>query len=109
MRFNFTAAALLLIGGLAASTAAFAADSGVQPNSSSDQVMAREVETQITTTIEPADPISVHCTQNIVTLHGFVDSEWDKQRAEEAARKVPGVQGVRDELTVNHVVKGSHQ
>jgi osmotically-inducible protein OsmY len=71
--------------------------------------MAREVESQITSTVQPSDPISVRCSQRVVTLHGFVDSAWEKQRAVEAAHAVPGVQEVRDELVINHVVKGSHQ
>ena len=108
MRFHSTAATLLMLSGLAVSSVAFAADNGATSNSTPDQQMAREVETQITTAVQPSDPISVHCDQHIVTLHGFVDSEWDKERAVEAARKVPGVQGIRDELVVNHVVKGSH-
>jgi hyperosmotically inducible protein len=98
---------MILAGSLTASTAASARNDN-HIGSSSDRTISREVSSEIVSKIQPTDVISVKTSQNIVTLRGFVDSAWAKQQAVEIARGVPGVQGVRDELVVDHVARGSH-
>lgn len=45
-------------------------------------------------------PITVKTYKNVVQLSGFVDSQAQKVRAIEIARRVPGVVAVKDSLIV---------
>lgn len=45
-----------------------------------------------------ASDIKVGIDSGAITLRGSVDSLWDKRRAEDIARSVPGVEGVNNEL-----------
>jgi osmotically-inducible protein OsmY len=42
--------------------------------------------------------IEVGVDNGAVTLSGSVDSLWDKRRAEDIAKSVPGIRGVNNEL-----------
>ena len=110
MKFvRFSPMAVVLLGGLAVSSIAFAAQNSAQPGSSSDKVIASEVEPQVVSAVPSADALSVRASQHIVTLRGFVGSAWGKQHAGEIAGRVPGVQGVRNQLVITHISRGSHQ
>ena len=45
-----------------------------------------------------ASDIEVGLYNGVVTLRGSVDSLWDKRRAEDIARSIPGVRGVNNKL-----------
>jgi osmotically-inducible protein OsmY len=45
-----------------------------------------------------ASDIEVGVDNGAVTLSGSVDSLWDKRRAEDLAKSVPGVNGVNNKL-----------
>ena len=45
-----------------------------------------------------ASDIEVGVDKGAVTLSGSVDSLWDKRRAEDIAKSVPGVRGVNNKL-----------
>jgi osmotically-inducible protein OsmY len=45
--------------------------------------------------------VTVHIVDDVVTLSGSVNSEEDKRGLEDRVRNIPGVKGVKNELTVN--------
>lgn len=45
-----------------------------------------------------ASDIEVGVENGAVTLSGSVDSLWDKRRAEDIAKSVPGVRGINNKL-----------
>lgn len=45
-------------------------------------------------------PITVNTYDNVVQLSGFVDTQYQKDRAERIARSVEGVTSVKDNLVV---------
>ncbi len=52
--------------------------------------------------VTKARKIDVDTVNGVVTLTGMVETEAEKKRAEEVARKVPGVRAVRNNLRVGH-------
>jgi len=50
--------------------------------------------------IGSSSDIAVAVKDGVVTLSGFVHSYWDKDAAEEAAKRVYGVRGVANEIEV---------
>jgi osmotically-inducible protein OsmY len=45
-------------------------------------------------------PITVKTYKDIVQLSGFVDNQYQKNKADEIARSVPGVRDVQDSLII---------
>ncbi len=67
-----------------------------------DSVIATKVETKLLAdTSTSALSIDINVYSGIVQLSGLVDSEFEKQRAEEIAKTVSGVVSVRNDLIVN--------
>src|SRR5262245_2481774 len=90
----------LVYAGLAAATLSFAA-----PAAFADQPNDAWITTKVKMSLLTADQvdgidINVDTFDGTVTLHGKVDSEAEKQQAQQTARKVDGVRDVRNLLTV---------
>jgi osmotically-inducible protein OsmY len=102
MRFSFISAAPLAVLGIAVSSAAFAAGSVNlnEPAYGPDKGITRVVQQQINTAMDPSDQVSVATTHNIVSLHGFVNNEEQRQQAEQIAGGVSGVIGVDNHLVI---------
>jgi osmotically-inducible protein OsmY len=96
------APALSLIAGLGISSSAMAAGSVNlnQPAVGPDKTITRMVQQDIDIGLAPRDKVSVATTHNIVSLHGFVRSEADRQGAVDIARHTIGVTGVEDYLVI---------
>ncbi|MGH9753933.1 MAG: BON domain-containing protein [Blastocatellia bacterium] len=64
-----------------------------------DERIRKNVNDRLTddTDIDASD-IEVGVNNCIVTLRGSVDSLWDKRRAEDVAKSIPGVKGVNNKL-----------
>jgi osmotically-inducible protein OsmY len=62
-------------------------------NNSKDQLL----KTMKTTT----EGINIHCVQGIVTLSGFVNVLFEKNKAEEIVRKIQGVKNVINNITIS--------
>jgi hyperosmotically inducible protein len=105
--FRFFTASLVLIGGAAVASSAFA-------SGSSDSMITSEVQSRIDAGIHfdnkkhPKDAISVKTFAKVVSLNGFVDTAGQKEKAGEIAGGTAGVRDVRNDLVINHVKKGSH-
>ena len=115
MRNAYAAGALMLIAGLTAcgrddaGAGSKAPNIGAQMERQTEKTVAAFDDATITAKIKTAliaDPnlkglsIDVDTVQNVVSLTGTVVSEDAKKQAEAIARKVDGVKGVNNNLTV---------
>ena len=67
-----------------------------------DAAITAKVKTELATEAGIGDAMDINVTTNrgVVQLSGFVDSESTAKRAEELAKKVEGVQSVKNDLRV---------
>jgi hyperosmotically inducible periplasmic protein len=70
-----------------------------EPAKVSDAQLSLEVQVRLSQQLDVSN-LSALARFGVVTLDGKVRSEADRQRAEELAREVPGVEGIANELTV---------
>lgn len=84
----------------AGTTAAFAASDTSQPTRSDSQITHR-VMTDLTRQMPDSFVgLKVETRDGVVTLSGRADTGISKLRAEQAARRVPGVTDVKDHLRI---------
>lgn len=73
--------------------------SGTPAATSPDAVMARKVKNALMTGKVDASKVNVEVKDGTVTLSGTVPTASQKSLAEKAAKQVPGVTSVKDDLT----------
>jgi hypothetical protein len=66
----------------------------------SDRVRSALNQSDTSTTVQAAANIQVMSSNGRVTLRGMVSSEQEKQRLEDLAKQVEGVQSVDNQLTI---------
>ncbi len=67
----------------------------------SNQLLSAEVKEALVNKLEASSwDIDIEVNQGTVVLTGIVDVLWDKMKAEEIVRRVPGVAGVENLLTI---------
>jgi osmotically-inducible protein OsmY len=101
MKFSYLSA-LVFVAGIGTASAAYAAGSVNlnQPAVGPDKTITRMVQQQINDQMQQSDQVYVATTHNVVSLHGFVSSDSDKQRAQTIASSVMGVADVDNHLVV---------
>src|SRR5438105_14745950 len=74
----------------------------------SDSSIAAKVQSKVNTEVKsPTADIEVAVDDGVVTLSGVVPAAPMKDKAEQAARMVEGVKGVKDDLRVNALTGSS--
>lgn len=105
MKFFFRPIAILLSAGLAAAAFSGCASSENRRTTGQyidDQTLNARVKTALLREDEVAGfDVSTTTFDGVVQLSGFVENEEQRQRAEEIATEVPGVQTVLNNITVN--------
>lgn len=72
---------------------------GQQQMTASDRQLSQQVQQRLQQQLRQAN-INVMASQGTVTLQGSVQDQNQKQQAEQIARSIPGVQNVRNNITV---------
>ena len=106
--------ALSLVAALAAaqlsgcSTSASGGSSRTTGQAADDAALSKKVKAKIVAEagLKDADKINVTTNRGVVTLAGFVESLEEVQRTAEAAKKVEGVQRVRNDLIIAPGARG---
>jgi osmotically-inducible protein OsmY len=72
--------------------------------SSDDAKITADIETRLDqmSNLGPPGSIRVQTLDHVVYLNGLVDGGFQKRTAESAAREVPGVAQVANDITVSH-------
>ena len=104
--FRRSAASLIVITGLVASSAALAADGDLEITDQVKSKIASAINFDTAENLQ--DGISVETSHGVVSLRGYVDSVAQKKEAGKIARGVAGVQHVRNGLVVSDSRRGKN-